>query len=88
MRILVLDTIHGGCEIGGAFARAGHTVDMVDVYRDTTPEVAEQAAQETYDLVVAPVHLDPEHPLLAGRSGSGTVITHHEAVRQLLDCRL
>jgi UDP-N-acetylmuramyl pentapeptide synthase len=85
MRILVLDTIHGGCEIGGAFARAGHIVDMVDVYRNTTPEVAERAAQETYDLVVAPVHLDPEHPLLAGRSGSGTVITHHEAVRQLLD---
>ncbi|MFA6363714.1 coenzyme F430 synthase [Methanoregula sp.] len=85
MRILVLDTIHGGCEIGGAFARAGHTVDMVDVYRGTTPEAAERAAQETYDLVVAPVHLDPEHPLLAGRSGSEPVISHHEAVRQLLE---
>ncbi|MFA5236328.1 MAG: coenzyme F430 synthase [Methanoregula sp.] len=85
MRILVLDTIHGGCEIGGAFARAGHTVDMVDVYRGTTPEAAERAAHETYDLVVAPVHLDPGHPLLAGRSGSEPVILHHEAVRQLLD---
>ena len=39
---------------------------------------------ETYDLVVAPVHLDPAHPLLAGRSASEPVISHHEAVRQLL----
>lgn len=85
MRILILDTIHGGSGIGGAFARAGHTVEMVDVYRDTTPEAAERAAHETYDLVVAPVHLDPAHPLLAGRSGSEPVISHHEAVRQLLE---
>jgi UDP-N-acetylmuramyl pentapeptide synthase len=85
MRILVLDTIHGGGEIGGAFARAGHTVNMVDVYRGTTQKAAERAARETYDLVVAPVHLDPAHPLLAGRSGSEPVISHHEAVRQLLD---
>jgi hypothetical protein len=85
MRILVLDTIHGGCEIGEAFTRAGHTVDMVDVYRGTTPDTAERVAQETYDLIVAPVHLDPAHPLLAGRSGSEPVISHHEAVRQLLD---
>ena len=85
MRILVLDTIHGGCEIGGAFARAGHTVDMVDVYRGTTPEAVERAARETYDLVVAPVHLDPAYPLLAGRPGSEPVISHHEAVRQLLE---
>ncbi len=84
MRILVLDTIHGGCGIGRAFARAGNTVEMVDVYRGTTPEAAERAALETYDLVVAPVHLDPAHPLLAGRSASEPVISHHEAVRQLL----
>ena len=84
MRILVLDTIHGGCEIGTAFARAGNTVDMVDVYRGTTPEAAERATSCTYDLIVAPVHLDPAHPLLAGRSASEPVISHHEAVRQLL----
>ena len=82
MRILVLDTIHGGCEIGTAFARAGNTVDMVDVYRGTTPEAAERATSCTYDLIVAPVHLDPAHPLLAGRSASEPVISHHEAVRQ------
>ncbi|MGD0534218.1 MAG: coenzyme F430 synthase [Methanoregula sp.] len=88
MRILVIDTIHGGCEIGTAFARAGHAVDMVDVYRGTTPDAAERAAQETYDLIVAPVHLDPAHPLLAGRTVSALVISHHEAVRQLLEGHL
>ena len=82
MHILVLDTIHGGTVIGEAFASAGHTVDCVDVYRNTTPEAAQNAAKRTYDLVVAPVHLDPDHPLL--RQARAPVITHHQAVRQLL----
>ena len=34
MQILVLDTIHGGIEIGEAFVSLGHDVDMVDVYRN------------------------------------------------------
>jgi len=82
MRILVLDTIHGGKEIGEAFAAEGHTVDMVDVYRGTTPAEEKVAARRKYDLVVAPVHLDPDYPLL--NAGSTPVISHHEAVRQLL----
>ena len=49
MQILVLDTIHGGTEIGAAFAAGGNSVDMVDVYRNTTPSVAERAG-----LQVAP----------------------------------
>jgi hypothetical protein len=85
MRILLLDTIHGGSEIGSAFARAGNTVDTVDVYRGTTPDAADRAAQTTYDLVVAPVHLDPSHPLLARRTAREPVISHHEAVRRLID---
>jgi len=85
MRILVLDTIHGGRDIGEAFARAGNMVDMVDVYRDTTPQIANRALNETYDLVVVPVHLDPAHPLLAGRTASEPVISHHAAVRRLLE---
>ena len=83
MRVLVLDTIHGGSEIGKAFLQAGNNVDAVDVYRGTTPDAESRAAGTTYDLVVAPVHLDPAHPLLAGRTEP--VITHHEAVRRLLE---
>ncbi len=82
MRILVLDTIHGGIEIGEAFASLGHVVDMVDVYRNSTPDTARHAATRHYDLIVAPVHLDPAHPLL-NRHGI-PIISHHEAVQRLL----
>lgn len=82
MHVLVLDTIHGGKEIGAAYIEAGHSVDVVDVYHGTTPDELRGAQHRHYDLVVAPVHLDPDHPLLASRTVP--VITHHEAVRQLL----
>lgn len=82
MQVLVLDTVHGGKEIGAAYADAGHSVDTVDVYHGTTPDELREARLRQYDLVVAPVHLDPDHPLLAHRTVP--VITHHEAVRQLL----
>ena len=86
MQILVLDTIHGGREIGDLYAGQGHVTDVVDVYTGTTPEIAENARTRTYDLIVAPVHLDPEHPLLHNRNSP--VITHHEAVRRLLGEKL
>lgn len=82
MHVLVLDTIHGGKEIGAAYREAGHSADVVDVYKGTTPDELREAGHRHYDLVVAPVHLDPDHPLLARRTVP--VITHHEAVHQLL----
>ena len=82
MHILVLDTIHGGKEIGDLYADADNVVDVVDVYTGTTPETLKNAKNRTYDLIVAPVHMDPDHFLLSNRSDP--VITHHEAVRRLL----
>jgi UDP-N-acetylmuramyl pentapeptide synthase len=82
MHVLVLDTIHGGKEISAAYREAGHSVDLVDVYGGTTPDKLREAQLRHYDLVVAPVHLDPDHPLLARHTVP--FITHHEAVRQLL----
>jgi hypothetical protein len=82
MRILVLDTIHGGREIGDLYAGKGHVVDVVDVYTGTTPETAVNARHRRYDLIVAPVHLDPDYPLLIKKNAP--IITHHEAIRQLL----
>jgi hypothetical protein len=82
MHILVLDTIHGGKAIGEAFAARGDHVDCVDVYRGQTGIDVKTAMARYYDLVVAPVHLDPEYPLL--HYSKAPVITHHEAVRQLL----
>jgi len=82
MHILVLDTIHGGKTIGEAFAARGDRVDCVDVYRSRSiPDVA-TALTRNYDLIVAPVHLDPNHPLL--HYSRAPIISHHEAVRQLL----
>lgn len=86
MRVLILDTIHGAADIGQAYAERGHSVDIVDIYRGTTPDVLRQALGTHYDLVAAPVHTDPDHPLIH-RAGPA-LITHHAAVRRLLgpDC--
>jgi UDP-N-acetylmuramoylalanine-D-glutamate ligase len=82
MHILVLDTIHGGEAIGQAFAARGDSVDCVDVYRGESKTDVSTALARNYDLIVAPVHLDPSHPLLT--SSMTPVISHHEAVRLLL----
>jgi hypothetical protein len=78
MKILVLDTIHGGKILAEYLKRAGHAVDTVDVYRGRDGSVSEdEAAGKVYDLIAAPVHLDPDYRLL----NTGTeVISHHEAV--------
>ena len=78
MRILVLDTIHGGKILAEYLKKAGHEVDTVDVYRGRDGSVSEdEAAGKVYDLIAAPVHLDPDYRLL----NTGTeVISHHEAV--------
>ena len=82
MRILVLDTIHGGRAIGQAFTERGDIVDCVDVYREESTVDVKTALKRDYDLIVAPVHLDPDHPLLT--FSQAPVISHHEAVRHLL----
>jgi len=82
MNMLVLDTIHGADIIGKEFAARGHRVDTVDVYRNRSAVDVPAALSQTYDLVIAPVHLDPGHPLL--QSQPAPVISHHEAVRLLL----
>lgn len=80
MKILVLDTIHGGKSLAEFLENSGHNVDYVDVYRALDGTVTEEeAAGRTYDLITAPVHLDPSSRLL---NYSGTkIISHHEAVR-------
>jgi UDP-N-acetylmuramyl pentapeptide synthase len=82
MNVLVLDTIHGADIIGKEFAARGHRADTVDVYRDQSTVDVPAALSRTYDLVIAPVHLDPGHPLL--QSQPAPIISHHEAVRLLL----
>jgi UDP-N-acetylmuramyl pentapeptide synthase len=75
MRILVLDTIHGGDVLAKELSARGHEVDAADVYRGPA-----FPADKDYDLVAAPVHLDPDHPLLR----KAPVITHHELLSRLI----
>ncbi len=78
MDLLVLDTIHGGALLGDELALRGHRVETVDVYRGNgaLPD------PDGFDFVIAPVHLDPAHPLLAG--AGDRFVSHHEAVRRCL----
>ncbi len=81
MRLLVLDTTHGGGTLATALAEEGHIVDCVDIYygRDGIP--SEAARTRLYNACIAPVHLDPAYPLL---HRGLPVITHHQAAGLLL----
>jgi len=82
MHILVLDTIHGGKTIGDAFVARGDQVDCVDVYRGESIPDVKTAQTRDYDLIVAPVHLDPDHPLI--KCSRAPIISHHQAIQRLL----
>jgi UDP-N-acetylmuramyl pentapeptide synthase len=74
----VLDTIHGARTLAEAIESAGLRATALDVYH-SSPEM------EGYDLVVSPVHLWPGNPaLLQARNLGKPVITHHQAVGDLL----
>jgi UDP-N-acetylmuramyl pentapeptide synthase len=78
-KIAVLDAVHGARAIAQRMACCGLEADALEVYHHT-PSVA------GYDLVVAPVHLSPQNPVLAeARSMGKRVITHHQAVGELLE---
>lgn len=80
MRVLVLDTIHGGSILAEALLRRGDDVDAIDVYRGGTL-TPEEASKRKYDVITAPVHLDPDYPLLHTET---KVISHHEMTKDLL----
>jgi hypothetical protein len=86
MRILILDTIHGGGVIGEALVKRGHSINLIDVYRGDTQSPhcisPQQAIERDYDLLIHPVHLNPAYPLL--RTLTCPSITHHQAVRWII----
>lgn len=84
MRILVLDTIHGGAELARALRGSGYQVDEVDVYRGEAGIPIRDALEHSYDLVTAPIHLDPDHPLLRRH---GPAVSHHEIVGKIIGGR-
>ncbi|MDO5844589.1 MAG: coenzyme F430 synthase [Methanocorpusculum sp.] len=80
MRVLVLDTIHGGATLAEALLRRGDDVDAIDVYRGGTL-TPEEAVKRKYDCITAPIHLDPDYSLLHTET---KIVSHHEMTKDLI----
>ncbi len=78
----MLDTIHGAPTIACKMVESGIEAEALEVYHHA-PSIA------SFDLVVAPVHLSPSNPVLVEARRLGKkIITHHQAVGELLGQRL
>ncbi|MDD3246477.1 MAG: coenzyme F430 synthase [Methanosarcina sp.] len=97
-KLAVLDLTHGGIPIAKKLAALGNDVSGVDVY-GTVDQALLRELEDKYgircskaplplsefDLLIAPVHLDPAYPMLSkARSEGKTVISHHEAIGKIL----
>ncbi|AKB29565.1 UDP-N-acetylmuramoylalanine--D-glutamate ligase [Methanosarcina siciliae T4/M] len=97
-KLAVLDLTHGGIPIAKKLTALGNEVSGVDVY-GTVDQALLGELEEKYgircsktplpvsefDLLIAPVHLDPAYPMLTeARSEGKTVLSHHETVGQIL----
>ena len=97
-KLAVLDLTHGGIPIAKKLAARGNDVSGVDVY-GTVDQALLGELEEKYgircskaplpvsefDLLIAPVHLDPAYPMLSkARSEGKTVLSHHEAIGKIL----
>lgn len=81
MRVLVLDTIHGGRVLSDYLVRNGDSHLLVDVYRGPVL-CASDLETVKFDVVTAPVHLDPDYPLL---HLGVPVVSHHEMSARLAE---
>jgi len=78
-KIAVLDTIHGGSVIARKMVESGIEAEALEVYHHTTSLAG-------FDGVAAPVHLAPNNPhLVEARRRNLKIITHHQAVGELME---
>jgi UDP-N-acetylmuramyl pentapeptide synthase len=78
-KIAVLDTIHGGSVIARKMVESGIEAEALEVYHHTTSLAG-------FDGVAAPVHLAPNNPhLVEARRRNMKIITHHQAVGELME---
>ncbi len=97
-RAAVLDLTHGGIVIARKLKKIVSSVSAVDVYKTLNPEelsaleneginTSRDALKATdFDVLIAPVHLDIKYPMLVGAADNSIpVLSHHEAVGQLLE---
>jgi UDP-N-acetylmuramyl pentapeptide synthase len=77
-RILVLDPIHGAGIIAEELNELGKEAEVFDPYHQTFTKAL------NYDLVIAPVHLNPNFEIVKqALKMEIPFMTHHEAVREI-----
>jgi len=94
-KIAVLDLTHGGAVIARKLTKFAGSVTGVDVYKTLTMESLNELENEgiktstvprdplDFDIIIAPVHLDPGYPMIAATQNI-PVLSHHQAVGQIL----
>jgi len=96
--VAVLDLTHGGIIIAQKLAELGCNVSAVDVYDTVAPQVLadleadfgvhtskEPLPIDGFDIIAAPVHLDPNYRMLQEAQESGKeVVSHHRIVSGIL----
>ncbi len=94
----VLDLTHAGMIIAQKMVQLGYKVSAIDVYNTVDPvtlvELRDKFDIKTsinpipvndLDIVVAPVHLDPNYEMLQQARDMGTeIVTHHKIVGEIL----
>jgi UDP-N-acetylmuramyl pentapeptide synthase len=96
-RVAVLDLTHGGAVIARKLEKIVHSVTAIDVYK--TQSIEELKGLESdgiktsvdvleasnFDVIVSPVHLDTNYPMLIDAVNNKLpVLSHHEVVGQIL----
>lgn len=96
-RAAVLDLTHGGEVIARKLEEIVSSVSAVDVYETLGAEELERLESEgiktskealkakDFDIIISPVHLDANYPMLVDAAENNIpVLTHHAAVGELL----
>ena len=96
-RVAVLDLNHGGIAIARKLKKIARSVTAIDVYGKLNPDELGRLENEgiktsqealdagNFDVIIAPVHLDPDYPMLVqARENKIVVLSHHEAVGEIL----
>jgi UDP-N-acetylmuramyl pentapeptide synthase len=97
-RAVVLDLTHGGAVIARKLTDIAASVTGIDVHKTLRPEELEALEHDgirtsqspldasDFDIIFAPVHLDPGYPMLVDAAKKNIpIISHHDAVGELLE---
>jgi UDP-N-acetylmuramyl pentapeptide synthase len=96
-RVAILDLTHGGAVIAQKLKKIVGEVVAVDVYKTLSAEELDGLESEgirtsldalkavDFDVIVSPVHLDCDYPMLVDAANNNIpVLSHHAAVGELL----